>query len=82
MQLDAHGKPTGLLLAKPSAMILYGTLALLPRITADEQENSTMQFYREMNRLGLTSAIDPGGGGQGALAAYADIYPPANTHTV
>jgi predicted amidohydrolase YtcJ len=63
--LDSNDNPTGLLLAKPSALILYSTLALLPRLTADEQLNSTQWFYREMNRLGLTSAIDPGGGGQG-----------------
>jgi predicted amidohydrolase YtcJ len=68
--LDANGNATGLLLAKPSALILYSTLALLPRLNADEQQNSTQWFYREMNRLGLTSAIDPGGGGQGSLTTH------------
>ncbi len=49
--------------ADPSPMILYSTIALLPQLSAEEQVNSTQQFYRELNRFGLTSVIDPGGGG-------------------
>jgi predicted amidohydrolase YtcJ len=49
--------------ADPSPMILYSTIALLPQLSAKEQINSTRQFYRELNRFGLTSVIDPGGGG-------------------
>ncbi len=70
IELDANGVPTGLLIAKPSALILYSTLALLPRLNKEQQENSTVWFYREMNRFGLTSAIDPGGGGQGIICSY------------
>ncbi|HPF37732.1 MAG TPA: amidohydrolase [Phycisphaerae bacterium] len=61
---DKRGAPTGLLLARPSAMILYQTLALGPKLGFDDQLNSTRQFMRELNRLGLTSIIDAGGGAQ------------------
>lgn len=61
---DANGKLTGLLVAKPSALLLYKTLTLLPKLSKAEQINSTLHYYRELNRLGVTSAIDAGGGGQ------------------
>lgn len=61
---DAHGNPTGMLIAKPNAMILYATLALGPKLPLETQINSTRIFMRELNRLGLTSAIDAGGGFQ------------------
>lgn len=64
IQKDAKGNPTGLLLAKPSALILYSTLAKGPRLPMDEQINSTRHYMREMNRMGITSVIDAGGGGQ------------------
>lgn len=58
------GKPTGFLVAKPSALLLYKTLTYLPKLSREEQINSTLHYYRELNRLGVTSAIDAGGGGQ------------------
>ncbi|WP_313919575.1 amidohydrolase [Tahibacter sp.] len=61
---DAAGHPTGLLLAKPNALILYATLAMGPKLPPDYQENSTRHFMRELNRLGITSVIDAGGGFQ------------------
>ena len=51
------GEPTGLLLAKPNAAILYNTLARGPKLPVEYQLNSTRHFMRELNRLGLTSAI-------------------------
>jgi predicted amidohydrolase YtcJ len=57
---DSNGNPTGMLIAKPNAMILYATLAKGPKLPLDLQVNSTRQFMRELNRLGLTSAIDAG----------------------
>lgn len=59
---DSQGNPTGMLVAKPNAMILYSTLAKGPKLPLEYQVNSTRQFMRELNRLGLTSAIDAGGG--------------------
>lgn len=64
IERDARGAPTGLLIAKPSALILYSTLAKGPRLPVDDQINSTRHFMRELNRLGITSVIDAGGGGQ------------------
>jgi predicted amidohydrolase YtcJ len=70
---DAHGNPTGLLLAKPNAAILYATLAKGPKLPFDYQINSTRHFMRELNRLGLTGAIDAGGGFQNYPDDYAVI---------
>jgi len=64
IQRDKAGNPTGLLIAKPNAMILYASLAKGPKLSPADQLNSTRQFLHELNRLGLTSAIDAGGGFQ------------------
>ncbi|SFW30640.1 amidohydrolase [Nitrosovibrio sp. Nv17] len=61
---DGNGNPTGLLLARPNAMILYSTLAQGPKLPFDYQVNSTRHFMRELNRLGVTGVIDAGGGFQ------------------
>src|SRR6201988_902222 len=70
---DASGNPTGLLLAKPNANILYATLAKGPKLPFDYQVNSTRHFMRELNRLGVTGAIDAGGGFQNYPDDYAVI---------
>ncbi|MEW6024567.1 MAG: amidohydrolase [Pseudomonadota bacterium] len=70
VELDAAGKPTGKLIAKPNALILYSTLAKTNKLSRADQVNSTLHFYRELNRLGVTSAIDAGGGFQN----YPDDY--------
>jgi predicted amidohydrolase YtcJ len=67
---DSNGNPTGLLLAKPNAGILYATLGKGPKLPFDYQLNSTRHFMRELNRLGVTGAIDAGGGSQ----YYPDDY--------
>lgn len=64
IERDSAGNPTGLLLAKPNAAILYATLAKGPKLPFDYQLNSTRHFMRELNRLGVTGAIDAGGGFQ------------------
>lgn len=64
IQRDARGNPTGLLLARPNAGILYATLARGPKLPFDYQINSTRHFMRELNRLGITGVIDAGGGFQ------------------
>jgi predicted amidohydrolase YtcJ len=70
---DSNGNPTGLLLAKPNAGILYATLAKGPKLPFDYQLNSTRHFMRELNRLGVTGAIDAGGGFQNYPEDYAVI---------
>src|SRR6266540_6774606 len=62
IQRDKAGNPTGLLIARPNAFILYSTLAKAPKLPHEQQLNSTRQFMRELNRLGVTSVIDAGGG--------------------
>ena len=70
VQRDRHGNPTGLLIAKPNANILYATLAKGPKLSRQDQLNSSRLFFRELNRFGITSAIDAGGGFQN----YPDDY--------
>src|ERR1700756_4450079 len=71
---DARGNPTGLLLAQPNAGILYATLAKGPKLPLAYQVNSTRHFMRELNRLGVTGAIDAGGGFQNYPEDYAVIH--------
>ncbi|MGO8879520.1 MAG: amidohydrolase [Desulfomonilaceae bacterium] len=70
IQRDKRGNPTGLLIARPNATILYSTLAKGPKLSREDQMNSTRQFMRELNRFGITSVIDAGGGFQN----YPDDY--------
>ncbi len=73
IQRDHKGNPTGLLIARPNATILYATLAKGPKLPTEHQMNSTRHFMRELNRLGLTSIIDAGGGYQNYPEDYAVI---------
>jgi predicted amidohydrolase YtcJ len=70
IQRDANGNPTGLLIARPNATILYATLARGPKLPPEYQKNSSRHFMREVNRLGVTGVIDAGGGFQN----YPDDY--------
>ncbi len=73
IQRDGKGNPTGLIIARPNAYILYATLAKGPKLSYEDQVNSSRQFMRELNRLGLTSVIDAGGGFQNYPEDYAVI---------
>jgi len=70
IERNGSGEPTGLLLATPSALLLYSALAKGPSLPYEYQINSTRHFMRELNRLGITSVIDAGGG----LQHYPDDY--------
>ncbi|MFE7323515.1 amidohydrolase [Streptomyces sp. NPDC057565] len=70
---DHSGEPTGLLLATPAAGLLYATLAKGPKLSDAEQIGSTRHFLHELNRLGLTSAIDAGGGFQNFPENYGAV---------
>ncbi|TMR22694.1 amidohydrolase [Nonomuraea turkmeniaca] len=61
---DRAGEPTGVLLAAPSALILYSTLGGAPTLDDADKKISTRHFLRELHRFGLTSAIDAAGGFQ------------------
>jgi predicted amidohydrolase YtcJ len=49
----------GAILRKPAAA--YTPIGKLPALSAEDQVNSTQHFFRELNRFGLTSAVDAGG---------------------
>ncbi|MFA6246952.1 MAG: amidohydrolase [Mucilaginibacter sp.] len=70
IEYDKNGEPTGLILATPNALILYSTLSQGPKLSYEHQLNSTRHYMREMNRFGITSVIDAGGGFQN----YPDDY--------
>ncbi len=70
VELDDKGNPTGMLYAKTTPRAIYTTLALTTKLNHQERLNSTLQYYHELNKYGLTSIIDAGGGGQ----FYPDDY--------
>lgn len=71
LEQDANGNLTGLMYAKETPKAIYTTLALTTKLSDEERLNSTIQFNRELNRFGLTSAVDAAGGGQNFPADYA-----------
>ena len=73
IQRDKQGNPTGMLIARPNANILYATLGKGPKLSREDQVNSTRLFMRELNRFGLTSVIDAGGGSQNYPEDYGVI---------
>lgn len=73
IERDKAGNPTGMLIAKPNANILYATLAKGPKLGYEDQINSSRHFMRELNRLGVTSVVDAGGGYQNYPDDYAIV---------
>lgn len=67
---DATGMPTGMLISTTSLASLLGVFSRIPKLDAADQMLSTRHMMRELNRLGVTSLIDAGGGGQN----YPDNY--------
>lgn len=67
---DRHGNPTGAVFAAPSGLILYKSISSGPKLSRDDQINSSLHFQREMHSLGITSVSDCGGGGM----VYPDAY--------
>jgi predicted amidohydrolase YtcJ len=56
MEKDVSGKPTGGITGN-----LIELFDRLPKPTFDQQVEGTKAFFRELNRLGLTGVVDPGG---------------------
>ena len=56
IEKDASGSPTGVI-----ARNIVTLFDKLPKPTFDEQVEGTKEFFRELNRLGLTGVVDPGG---------------------
>jgi predicted amidohydrolase YtcJ len=70
IERDAGGNPTGVVVATTSLASLVSVWLRVPRLSPEDQMLSTRHFMREHNRLGVTSVIDAGGGGQN----YPDNY--------
>src|SRR5919198_2895282 len=73
VERDAGGNPTGLVMSTTSLASLVSVWLRIPRLSPEEQITSTRYFMREHNRLGVTSVIDAGGGGQNYPENYAAI---------
>ena len=56
---DPAGKPTGAISGGQGAIIAL--FDKLPKPTFDQQIDGTKKFFRELNRLGMTGVVDPGG---------------------
>jgi hypothetical protein len=56
---DADGKPNGAITGGQNAIIAL--FDRLPQPTPDQQVDGTKKFFRELNRLGMTGFVDPGG---------------------
>jgi len=59
LEKDANGKPTGAISGGQGAIIAL--FDKLPKPTFDQQVDGTKKCFRELNRLGLTGVVDPGG---------------------
>jgi predicted amidohydrolase YtcJ len=73
VERDAGGTTTGLVMSTTSLASLVAVWLRVPRLSPEEQITSTRHFMREHNRLGITSVIDAGGGGQNFPENYAAI---------
>lgn len=70
LERDDEGRPTGLALARPNAQPLYALLDRAPKLDFETQLTSTRHYFRALNALGLTSALDCAGG----FLNYPDDY--------
>lgn len=78
LEKDAAGNPTGLVVNTTSLGGLVALFARVPKLSDADQALSTELYMREMNRLGLTSVVDAGGGGQNYPQHYGGIQRLAN----
>jgi len=70
LERDDNGVPTGLALARPNAQPLYALLDMAPKLDFEQQLTSTKHYFRSLNGLGMTSALDCAGG----FLNYPDDY--------
>ena len=70
LERDDNGNPTGLAMARPNAQPLYALLDMAPKLDFEQQITSTKHYFRALNGLGLTSALDCAGG----FLNYPDDY--------
>jgi len=72
IEWDDAGRPTGLLIAAPATDVFRAALAHAPALPHEYRINSTRQYMRQLNRLGITSVIDAGA----PALHYPDDYRP------
>jgi hypothetical protein len=60
LERDENGRPTGAITGA-----IVSLFDRLPKPTFGEQVEGTKQFFRELNRFGLTGVVDPGGNNLG-----------------
>ena len=63
IEKDAEGRPTGRLLAAPSGLLMYKTLAAAPKLSIRDRINSSIHYIDKLYGLGVTSVSDTAGGG-------------------
>jgi predicted amidohydrolase YtcJ len=68
---DAAGNLTGVI--HGDILGISGVFSKLPAPTYDQQVAGTKAFFRELNRLGMTGVVDPGGFNVSA-ASYAPLF--------
>lgn len=68
IERDGEGRPTGWIVGG-----VIGLFARLPLPTYAEQLEGGRRFYRELNRLGMTGVVDPGGFGM-VPASYSSTF--------
>jgi len=71
LERDSDGKPTGGVSGGQNAIIAL--FDRLPTPTPDQEVAGTKKFFRELNRLGLTGVVDPGGNNM-AADSYQAIF--------
>lgn len=59
LDVDSNGRPTGGISGRANA--ITALFDRLPQPNFEQQVEGTRRFFRELNRLGLTGVIDPGG---------------------
>jgi predicted amidohydrolase YtcJ len=59
LERDGAGKPTGIVTGPQDAIVAL--FDRLPKPTFEQQVEGTRLFFRELNRLGVTGVLDPGG---------------------
>ena len=59
LETDGAGKPTGGITGGQNAIIAL--FDRLPKPSLEQQVEGTRKFFRELNRLGMTGVVDPGG---------------------
>jgi predicted amidohydrolase YtcJ len=73
VELDASGKPTGVIKADGNVATLAGLERRLPEPPFEQQVDSTRAYFRALNRAGITGILD-GGGSDFVPAQYQPLF--------